>query len=191
MTTKARPTFTQEEYERIALADEPEIKWELHDGTLREKPGMTARHNLESDRLVILLGRQIDLKLYTVNSGRARLHSPSGDNYIPDLCVVPMEAVGRHIRERSEALEVYGVSVLLVVEVWSPSTGRYDVDTKFPEYKRRGDLELWRVHPLERTVTVWVRQPDGSYTETLYRSGVIQLSTLPGVTIDLADLFAE
>lgn len=182
-------TLTQAEYERIALSDEPEIKWELHDGTLREKPGMTAKHNLEADTLVVLLGRQLDLDAFTVNGGRARLHSPSGDNYIPDVCVIPMSAVDRHIRERGEALEVHDTPVPLVVEVWSPSTGRYDVDTKFPEYKRRGDLELWRVHPIERTVMVWVRQPDGSYIETFHTSGIIHLNALPGVSIRLTDLF--
>ena len=31
-------------YQQTALAD-PDRKWELHDGRLREKPGMTAAHN--------------------------------------------------------------------------------------------------------------------------------------------------
>ncbi|MEP6871059.1 MAG: hypothetical protein ABI939_04320 [Anaerolineaceae bacterium] len=29
-----------------------------------------------------------------------------------------------------------------VAEVWLPSTGEYDVDEKFPQYQRRGDLEI-------------------------------------------------
>ena len=33
-----------ETYERLALA-KPDRKWELRDGVLREKPGMTAAHN--------------------------------------------------------------------------------------------------------------------------------------------------
>ena len=78
----------------------------------------------------------------------------------------------------------------LVVEVWSPSTGDYDVETKLQEYQRRGDLEIWRIHPYEQTLTAWRRQPDGSYTETLYRGGRVQPVALPNVTIDLDDLFA-
>ena len=35
----------------------------------------------------------------------------------------------------------------LVAEVWSPSTGDYDIDTTAPVYQRRGDLEIWRIHP--------------------------------------------
>ena len=36
--------ISEEAYERLALA-EPDRKWELRDGVLREKPGMTAAHN--------------------------------------------------------------------------------------------------------------------------------------------------
>jgi Uma2 family endonuclease len=87
-------------------------------------------------------------------------------------------------------LEVYDEALPLVVEVRSPSTGTYDVDEKIPEYKRRGDLEIWRVHPFERTMTAWRRQPDGTYTETTYEGGAVQPVALPNVTVDLDALFA-
>ena len=77
-----------------------------------------------------------------------------------------------------------------MVEVWSPSTGDYDVDGKIPEYKPRGDREIWRLHPYERTLTTWVRQADGSYVETVHTGGVVRPAWLPDVAIDLAALFA-
>ena len=77
----------------------------------------------------------------------------------------------------------------LVVEIWSPSTGTYDVDTKLSEYQQRGDLEVWRIHPYERTLTAWRRQPDGSYAMTLYDGGAIQPAALPSVTIEIDRLF--
>jgi Uma2 family endonuclease len=77
----------------------------------------------------------------------------------------------------------------LVVEVWSPSTGGYDVDAKLPIYQQRGDLEIWRIHPFERTVTAWRRQANGSYTETIYREGILAPVALPGVSITLDELF--
>jgi Uma2 family endonuclease len=76
-----------------------------------------------------------------------------------------------------------------VVEVWSPSTGDYDVDAKLPVYQQRGDLEIWRIHPYERTLTAWRRQPNGSYQETIHREGVVKPAALPGVAIDLGPLF--
>ena len=79
----------------------------------------------------------------------------------------------------------------LVVEVWSPSTGDYDVDAKLPVYQQRGDLEIWRIHPYERTLTAWRRQPDGSYQETIHREGMVKPAALPGVAIDLGALFDD
>ncbi len=78
---------------------------------------------------------------------------------------------------------------MLVAEVWSPSTGNYDVDAKIPEYQRRGDLEIWRLHPYDRMLTVWRRQEDGSYETFEQIGGSIQPFALPGVTIDIDSLF--
>jgi Uma2 family endonuclease len=77
----------------------------------------------------------------------------------------------------------------LVVEVWSRSTGDYDVEEKLADYQRRGDLEIWRIHPYERTLTAWRRLPDGSYEETIYRDGIVRPTALLGVEIDLTALF--
>ena len=76
-----------------------------------------------------------------------------------------------------------------VVAVWSPSAGDYEVDTKLPEYQSRGDLEIWRIQPYERTVTMWRRHPDGAYTETLVRTGTVRLAALPEIVIDIDRLF--
>lgn len=189
MTTKAQPTVSQEEYERIALADHPDVKWELHDGTLREKPGMTAAHIDNIRTLRDLLIRNLDPDEYVVCTDDARLHSPSGNNHIPDLCVVRRTAVRRARLERPRRLELYEEPALLVVESWSPSTGRYDIDTKFPDYRLRGDLEIWRMHSRERSVRRWARGDDGSYLESLHTDGVIHTNGLPGMAVDLARLF--
>jgi Uma2 family endonuclease len=87
-------------------------------------------------------------------------------------------------------LETYTESLPLVVEIWSPSTGQYDLQTKLHEYQRRGDLEIWRIHPYERTLTAWRRQPDGSYAESTHTNGTVKPVALPNVSIDLDGLFA-
>jgi Uma2 family endonuclease len=60
-----------------------------------------------------------------------------------------------------------------------------------PVYQQRGDLEIWRIHPYERTLTSWIRQADGSYLETTDREGVIHPVALPSVTIDIDELFRD
>lgn len=176
-----------ETYERVALED-PEGKWELVCGRLREKPLMTTEHNGAQRRLHRQLAVQLPEDAFTVSAESARLRISSGTFYVPDLCVIPI-ALERRLRERPGTFEVYTDPVPLVVEIWSPSTGAYDVERKLEEYQWRADQEIWRIHPYERTLTAWRRQPDGSYVMTLQQGGAIQPVALPDVTIEIDRLF--
>ena len=180
--------ISSQTYEQLALED-PDGFWELDCGRLCQKPGMTVEHNDVTSKLTRRLITQLDERDFRVDMNLARLRIPTGSFYIPDVAVIPRALVRRARQERSRRLEVYEEPVPLVVEVWSPSTGDYDVETKLQEYKRRGDAEIWRLHPYERTLKAWRLQPDGSYTETLYTGGTGTPVALPGVTIDLATLF--
>ena len=144
--------------------EDPERKWELHDGELREKPDMSAEHNDAMFYLGILLQQQLDRSQFRlrVNAGRVRRIEKTW--YIPDVTVIPTELELAQ-RGKPGSLEVYNDPLPLVIEIWSPSTGDYDVNTKLPDYQQRGDLEIWRLHLYERTLTVWRRQPNGSYVE--------------------------
>lgn len=176
-----------ETYQRVALED-PEGRWELHRGRLREKPGMSFPHN----QTLVLLGaqilRQVDLERFVVRLDLGHVQRSDETYYIPDLFVVP-SGLPNQDWDRFNVLETYLDPLLLVVEVWSPSTGGYDVDAKLPEYQRRGDLEIWRIHPYERTLTAWRRQPDGTYAEMVHGGGQIRPVAVTGVTIDLDALF--
>jgi Uma2 family endonuclease len=176
-----------EAYERQALAD-PNRKWELRDGVLREKPGMTASHNELAVTLGFILMSQLDRAAYRVRIDAGRLQRRGATYFIPDVFVVPTAFV-TPLLDQQDVLEVYDQPLPLVVEVWSRSTGDYDVEEKLAVYRQRGDLEIWRIHPYERTLTAWRRQPDGSYEETIHREGVVKPTALPGVEIDLAALF--
>ena len=180
---------SEEMYRQLALED-PHGSWELHCGVLRQKPGMSFEHSHVLVDLFVLLQQQLDKQEFTVRPSLGRVRRSPEHYYIPDVYVVPTDLVQEGRRLHPRALEVYEAPLPLVVEVWSPSTGAYDLESKLPEYQRRGDLEIWRIHPYERTLTAWRRQPDGSYTETLYRGGTMQPVALPGVTIDLDALFS-
>ena len=148
---------------------------------------MTTEHQDVARMLLRSLVMQLDHRDFTVGE-TVKVRTTVGSYYIKDVTVVPRAFV-RRLRERPGTFEVYEEPLPLVVEVWSPFTGDYDVDDKLAEYKRRGDLEVWRIHPYERTLTAWRRQPDGSYAETLYRDGAVRPATLPSVAIDLDTLF--
>ena len=149
---------------------------------------MTAKHNWVGMKLGYLLMAQLDWSMYQVRVDSARVHRPRATYFIPDVFVLPTESAAP-LMGRWDVLEVYDQPLPLVVEIWSRSTGDYDVAEKLEIYKLRGDLEIWFIHPYERTLTGWRRQPDGSYEEMVYHEGLVQPVALPGVVIDLAELF--
>jgi Uma2 family endonuclease len=165
-----------------------EDRLEVHNGKLREKPSMTFRHGGISFYLGMQLAGQLDRSMYQVRVNHGRLRRTEKTYYIPDVYVIPMSIITPD-REESRELEIYDEPLPFVAEAWSKSTGDYDAEEKLPKYKDRGDRVIWYLHPFERTVTAWVRQPDGTYTETVYQGGKVQIQSLPGVTIDLDELF--
>jgi Uma2 family endonuclease len=170
------------------VASGVEGAWELHDGVLVEKPGMSWDHGRIVTRLLSWLDQLLDPAEFVVFT-ELRVRRPAATVFLPDIMVVPT-SYGEPFRDRPGTLAIFTEPLPLVVEVWSLSTGGYDVDTKLPVYMRRGDLEIWRIHPYERTLTRWVRQPDGSYVETVHHDGPITPAALPTVAIDIGRLLA-
>lgn len=52
-------------------------------------------------------------------------------------------------------------------------------------------MEIWYIHPCERTLIARCRKPDGSYSEDVYRGGIVPVASLPGITIDLDNLLGH
>jgi Uma2 family endonuclease len=175
--------ISEQEYRELALSDS-DHHWELWDGVLVEKPAMSMRHADVAAYLGAMLIFQLDRRQHRVNinDGKARI---SARNYfIPDVVVIPA-IYKQPFEDNPQALNAFAEPLPLVVEVWSPSTGHFDVTTKLQGYRQRGDAEIWFIQPYERTLTTWRRQADGSYTEETYQGGVVAVTALPGVTIDL------
>ncbi len=179
--------LTAETYRRI-VSESPEGIWELHQGRLKEKPTMSFRHHDACSQVAYELMRQLDRDMYRVHINGARLERSQESYFVPDVAVIPIELVPENIDD-PKTLDFYERPLPLVVEVWSPSTGGYDIDGKIPEYRTRGDQEIWRIHAYDRSVIVWRRQPDGTYEETHVTSGTLHPAFLPKVSILLADLF--
>jgi Uma2 family endonuclease len=166
------------------LLNDPDRDWELWDGVPRERPQMSMRHNAVAFRLGHCLQNQLDMRDYQVNVHGDHTRISSRSYYIPDVIVIPT-SYQLPFEHDLRAIGTYPEPLPLVAEVWSPSTGHYDVVTKLKGYQERGDLEIWYIHPGKRTLTAWRRQPDSSYSEELFRGGVIPVASLPGVVIDL------
>ncbi len=178
-----------ETYERVALED-PHGNWELVCGRLRQKPAMTFAHDAGQRLLAVSLIRQLDPAGYLTDQNAVKLRTPGGSYVIPDVSVLPAALVRRAVAERPREFGVFDEPMPLVIEVWSPSTGDYDLGEKLRLYQERSDREIWLLHPYEQWLRTWRRQADGSYTETRYwGAAIVAPAALPGVQIALPALF--
>lgn len=166
----------------------PDELWELRAGQLVRKPGISFEHGEIAVMLAHYLLLQIDRSQFRVSVNDGRVRRPGDTVCIPDVMVFPV-ADAAEFRGQPGILPTFTDPLPLVVEVWSHSTGNDDTDAKVPVYQQRGDLEIWRIHPYDRSLTRWIRQPHGSYVESIHRGGRISPLALPGVTIDLDVLF--
>ena len=112
--------ITEDEYQQIVLTDH-ERNWELFEGELREKPGMTWDHDEVVTVLSNLLFNQLDRRQFRV-CVEGRVQRP-GTIFRPDICVVPTE-MGDDFRGRPGVLAIFSEPLPLVVEVLVPLNGR-------------------------------------------------------------------
>lgn len=180
--------ISEQEYREFALTDEGQL-YELWDGVPREKPGMSMAHDAVAFLLGHLLQNQLDLRDYLVNVNGGKTRRSARYYFIPDVVVIPASYLLPHWGDPG-AFNAHAEPLPLVVEVWSRTTAAYDFAVKLQGYRERGDEEIWYIHPSERTLTAWRKQPGGNYAEELYRGGLVPVASLPGVTIDLDALLS-
>jgi Uma2 family endonuclease len=180
--------ISEQEYRELALNEEDRL-WELWDGVPREKPGMSAEHDGAAAYLGAMLINQLNRRDYWVNVNGGKTRRSERYYFIPDVVVIPYSFI-RPLRGDPRGFNAYAEPLPLVVEISSRTTAAYDFTVKLHGYRERGDLEIWYIHPYEHTLTVWRKQPDGTYTEEVYNGGNTPIVSLPGVSIDL-DLLLE
>jgi Uma2 family endonuclease len=132
--------ISEQAYRERALRDAERL-WELWDGVPVEKPLLSMKHDDVAFHLGYLLQSQLDRNVYriNVNGGKTR-HTPR-NYFIPDVVVIPAVVVLPFAND-PQAFNAFAEPLPLVVDVWSPATGAYDVETKVQGYRKRGDAEI-------------------------------------------------
>ena len=174
--------WTREEV--LALPDDGN-RYELVDGELLVSPSPTWTHQRAVLKLCLILAPFVEEhRIGTTLMAPADLNLQSGQLVQPDIFVVSF--VGG-----KEPLEWSDFPVpLLVVEVLSPSTARYDRITKRRRFQRSRVNEYWIVDADARRIERW--RPDDQEAELLAGRITWQPSAGgPVLTIDLDRYFAK
>jgi len=79
----------------------------------------------------------------------------------------------------------------LIVEILSPSNTAIEMERKFKLYKQAGVREYWVVNPEDNSLTVYSFQ-EGALSFNTYRGAdSVPVSILPGLVVNLEQVFAE
>jgi len=131
--------MTEEAFERLISVESP-YRYELIDGVVYDMTGSTPEHSVIASNIEALLREQLG------RSGPCRIHH---DQYvaIPGMPPVVPDVVltcDRADWDKDKRLKPFMIqSPLIVVEVLSPSTEKYDRTEKFARYMRCPTLEVY------------------------------------------------
>ena len=189
------PARVNESYTYADLLTWPEDeRWELIDGEAYDmSPAPTRRHQEILGDLYLQFGnflKNSPCRVY-VPPFDVRLPKPHETTMTTTTVVQPDLTVVCDPNKLDERGCVG--SPTLVVEILSPSTAKKDLRQKLNKYAQVGVLEYWVVYPSEKMVHVFLLNEQGRYGDpTIYVNGEqVPVTTLPGLVIDLASVFAD
>lgn len=180
-----RHRLSADEYQRLGSAGilAPDARVELIEGEVIDMAPIGSRHWSTVSLLDRLLQRAVADRAIVAVQSSLRLGQHSEPQ--PDLAL---------FRPRADfyasALPV-AADTLLIIEV-ADTTARYDREVKLPLYARHGIAELWIVD-LEANLLRTFKTPRGDgYVEASDwpAPGLVAISALPGISIDLTGMFA-
>jgi Uma2 family endonuclease len=181
-----RHRITVHDYHRMAEAGvlAPDARVELIEGEIIDMAPIGKDHQSIVDQLNRTLVRAVEDRAIVRVQGTVRLSQWSDPE--PDLVLLAPRADFY----RSEFAS--GTDTLLVAEV-SDTTLRYDRDVKVPLYARHGVPEVWIVYVNAGSLLVYGALGNERYERhvALERLASVPVTHLPGVTLDLAPLFAR
>jgi Uma2 family endonuclease len=165
--TQAIPEPFRTYAEYLEIEARSELKHEWLDGRIYAMSGGTPDHSAIAANVIRALGNQLDGKPCRVFTSDLRVRVPTtGLATHPDVSVV----CGRLECDAEDPNAA--TNPVVVVEVLSPSTERYDRDEKFSHFRRLASLRAYvLVSQKERRIEVFTRNDDSSWTLRETREG--------------------
>jgi len=162
----------------------PDVRTELIDGEVIEMPRMGSPHAGKVGKLQHMLFPVVSHRAHLRTQLPVRLDDYSQPQ--PDLAVLLPR------KDFYQSRHPMPADTLLIIEV-SDSSLRFDRDVKVPLYALHQISEVWVVD-LEHNGVHFFRSPqNGVYTDATFtvKPAVVALTALPGITVDLSELFAS
>ncbi len=183
MSTKHKTLVTPQKY--LALERQAEYKSEYYKGEVFAFAGASMQHNIISTNVLALIHSQLRGRGCIAFGSDMRITIPQTPHYAyADVVVVCGQP------QTDDAFDDNLLNPVVIVEVLSPSTERYDRGKKFESYQRISSLlEYVLVSQEVPRVELFDRQPDDRW---LYSeksgSGIIKLASID-CSLSLKDIY--
>jgi Uma2 family endonuclease len=183
MSSAEQPKFhSVEEY--LALEEQSLTKSEYIDGWIRAMTGATNRHSCVAINSLVFLANQLkgkrcqpfgsDTKVRIDREGTKRF-------YYPDVQVVC---------QSNDPLSVFQDQPVLIIEVLSPSTRRYDLDEKMTAYLTIPSLESYIALEQHQPIAIVMRRANGGFLRQTVQ-GIEETIDLPflGCSLPMREIY--
>lgn len=177
----SRTRYTYEDYCRL-----PEgAPYQLIGGELVMTPSPTPSHQMVSMKLELKMASYVlDKGLGIVLYAPLDVYLGEDETYQPDIIFIANERLAIIEEKRINGAPD------LVVEILSPSTGYYDLRSKYKVYEKKGVREYWLVDPQHRSVQIFYLR-DGKFAldQEVEQEGTLESRVIPGLVVHLDNIF--
>ncbi len=178
--------MTEAEY--LAFERASETKHEYIDGHVYAMAGASRQHNLISTNTVATLHFQLRQTPCETYQGDMRVKVQMGDLYsYPDVTVVCAEP------QFADSKQDMLLNPVIVVEVLSPTTEKYDRGKKFRQYRQLDSMQEYLIIEQEKShIEHYLRQPDNTWllADAVGLDASLELPSI-GCTLKLADVYQK
>lgn len=176
-----RERYTYEDYCRL-----PEgAPYQLIGGELVMTPPPTPYHQMVSIKLELkMAGFVLEKALGVVLDAPLDVYLEETEAYQPDIIFIANERLAIIEEKRIKGAPD------LVVEILSPSTGYYDLRSKYKVYEKAGVREYWIVDPHQKSVQVFCRR-EGKFVldQEVESKGTVKSRVIAGFEVQIDSIF--
>jgi Uma2 family endonuclease len=172
-------TFASEQ-EYILFEEKSEQKHELFNGNLITMSGVSTDHNEITLNIAILLRQLLKGTEYKVFIESVKVKTPLGNFFYPDVMVC-----------HPNPDKYFSTEPIVIIEVLSESTRKYEVIDKFIQYQKIESLNYYLcVEPEKQYVLLYIKDTDGEWQlDTLIKDeDVINLSNI-NISLSLQQIY--